>query len=89
MQRSQQDKLTEVLLGEAIMTLLEENAPLNGARLAECLRKMMATETHPDRRNALNFALAEVNAHFSSARRSEKAERRSFSVFPVTGFKKH
>ncbi|WP_152473126.1 hypothetical protein [Tatumella saanichensis] len=71
------------------MSLLQQNAALNGATLAHRLRKMMASETQPERKNALIFALAEVNAHFSSARRSAKAERSSFSVFPVTGFKKH
>lgn len=87
--QSKQDKLTETLLGEAIMSLLQENAALNGATLAYRLRAMMDNETQPDRKNALMFALAEVNAHFSSARRSAKAEQSSFSVFPVKGFKKH
>ena len=71
MQRDLQEKLTEVVLGEAVMSLLEVNAPLNGVTLVNCIKKMITAEVNPERSHALNCALAEVKASLTSAREAD------------------
>lgn len=71
MRSNQQEKLTEIVLGEAVMSLLEVNAPLNGSTLANCIKRMITAEVNPERSHALNCALAEVKASLSSAREAD------------------
>ena len=87
MRKYSQEKLTEIVLGEAVMSLLEVNAALNGSALARRIRQMITAEVNPERSHALFCALAEVKASLSSAR---EAEPKTTSAIPASkDIKKH
>lgn len=87
MRRNKQEKLTESVLGEAVISLLEINAPLNGSTLANCIKHMITVEVNPERSHALCCALAEVKASLSSAR---EADPQTTSAIPASkDIKKH
>ncbi|WP_333620417.1 hypothetical protein [Pantoea septica] len=66
MHRSKIEKLTDYLIGEAVAALLEQNASISGASLANRLKAMAMTERDSERKQAL--ALAEIRQEFPSAR---------------------
>ncbi|MDU5782290.1 MAG: hypothetical protein E6Z83_16005 [Pantoea sp.] len=68
MQRSKIEKLTDYLIGEAVAALLEQNASISGASLANRLKAMAMTERDSERKQALALALAEIRQEFPSAR---------------------
>ncbi|MEZ3501383.1 hypothetical protein [Pantoea sp. KPR_PJ] len=54
------EKLTNVLMGEAVMALLAQGTPVHAGQVVTKLREMAATETRSDRREACERAIIEV-----------------------------
>lgn len=89
MQRSKLEKLTEIIIGEAVSTLLEEDARISGSALASRLRLMAATEQNNDRLEAIRQALTEIESEFTSARNVSDAPVFNFNHSAPAGSKKH
>lgn len=68
MHRSKIEKLMDYVIGEAVATLLDQNADISAAALAAHLQTMAATECDSDRIQALKLALAEINTGSSPVR---------------------
>ena len=90
MQRSKIEKLTDYLIGEAVAALLEQNASISGASLANRLKAMAMTERDSERKQALALALAlaEIRQEFPSARAVNDPPR-GYSEPLSSGAKKH
>ncbi|MGE9552996.1 hypothetical protein ACQPT2_17690 [Erwinia amylovora] len=71
MQRTRLEKLTEILIGEAVLHLLDNKLSVNGATLAHRLKEMLASETKSERFDALKVAIDEIQYRFSSAYASQ------------------
>ncbi|MBU5379909.1 hypothetical protein [Pantoea septica] len=84
MQRSKIEKLTDYLIGEAVAALLEQNASISGASLANRLKAMAMTERDSERKQAL----AEIRQEFPSARAVNDPPR-GYSEPLSSGAKKH
>ncbi|KGT95131.1 hypothetical protein NG99_05765 [Erwinia typographi] len=87
MHKSKLEKLTEILIGEAAVHLLDKNLALNGAMLAHRLKEMAAVENDPERLEGLRAALDEVQTEFLSARESVGAP--VFGAADAQSRKKH
>ncbi|WP_054633065.1 hypothetical protein [Pantoea stewartii] len=68
MQKDKQEKLIEIVMGEAITALLDSNDTISGATLANRLKIMLRDEIHDERHEAIEMALTEVRNEFASAR---------------------
>ena len=62
------EKLTEHIMGEAGIALLDSNDRISGATLANRLKSMLRDETDAGRQEAIEKVLAEVQSEFASAR---------------------
>ncbi|WP_438500287.1 hypothetical protein [Pantoea ananatis] len=62
------EKLTENIMGEAVIALLDSNDRISGATLANKLKSMLRDETDAGRQEAIEKVLAEVQSEFASAR---------------------
>ncbi|HAB23718.1 MAG: hypothetical protein E7J63_02855 [Pantoea sp.] len=89
MYRSKIEKLTDYLIGEAVAALLEQNASISGASLANRLKAMAMTESDGDRKQALTLALAEIRQEFPSARAVSEPPPRSYGERAPSTAKKH
>lgn len=89
MHRSKLEKLTDYVTGEAVASLLKQNAPVSGASLANRLKAMAMTETDSERQQALKLALAEVCQELPSARSTAESPLRSYSEPTSASAKKH
>ncbi|WP_053092174.1 MULTISPECIES: hypothetical protein [Pantoea] len=87
MYRSKIEKLTDYLIGEAVAALLEQNASISGASLANRLKAMAMTESDGDRKQALT--LAEIRQEFPSARAVSEPPPRSYGERAPSTAKKH
>ncbi|MEZ3498639.1 hypothetical protein [Pantoea sp. KPR_PJ] len=88
MYRSKIEKLTDYVTGEAVAALLEQNASISGASLANRLKVMAMTETDSDRQQALALALAEVCRELPSARVGAEPTMHNLGVRASAGAKK-
>ncbi|WP_312453505.1 hypothetical protein [Pseudescherichia sp.] len=61
MNRSEIEQLTDELIGEAVLSLLSENGPVNTRALVTRLRAMEAKEADIRRREILGRVIAEIN----------------------------
>ncbi len=61
MNRSEVEQLTDELIGEAVLSLLSENGPVNTRALVTRLRAMEAKEADSRRREILGRVIAEIN----------------------------
>lgn len=68
MQKDKLEKLTEIVMGEAVTALLDSNDKISGATLANRLKSMLVNEANTARREAIEVVLAEVRSEFASAR---------------------
>ncbi|MBZ6387528.1 MULTISPECIES: hypothetical protein [Pantoea] len=89
MYRSKIEKLTDYVIGEAVAALLEQDASISGASLANRLKVMAMTEKDSDRKEALALALAEIRQEFSSARAVTEPPPRSYGERAPANAKKH
>lgn len=91
MNRSEIDRLTDVLIGEAVLSLLSENGPINTRALVTRLRAMEAKETDYQRRETLRCVIEKINNLNVSMRRQAGREQRDLknehkdSVFQLPG----
>ncbi|OON41383.1 hypothetical protein BTJ39_05325 [Izhakiella australiensis] len=68
MNRSDDDKLIDKLIGEAVMTLLESEGPVNSRALTDELRRMAAQEQNLMRRESILRATREVKQSIDAYR---------------------
>lgn len=61
MNRRHVDKMVDELIGEAVLSLLKENGPINTHALTQRLRSMKAHEKDPERREAIATVIAEIS----------------------------
>ncbi|WP_312411447.1 hypothetical protein [Pseudescherichia sp.] len=71
MNRSEVEKLTDELIGEAVLSLLSENGPVNTRALITRLRAMEAREADGRRREILGRVIAEINNNTKVSMRSQ------------------
>jgi len=71
MNRSEIDQLTDELIGEAVLSLLSENGPVNTRALVTRLRSMEAKEADGRRREILGRVIAEINNNTQVSMRHE------------------
>lgn len=62
MNRSETEKITDELIGEAVLSLLKEHGPVTKQSLAKRLQDMAARESDPRRCEALAAVILEINA---------------------------
>lgn len=75
MSRSEIEQLTDELIGEAVLSLLSENGPVNTRALIARLRAMEAKEADTRRRETLGRVIAEINKTIKvSMREQTKSE---------------
>lgn len=79
MQRNNAERMMDIIIGEAVATMLDGDDAISVEALARQLRAMMLTESDPERLMALQRALAEVQAV-----RSPAPDRQSASVHGPT-----
>lgn len=72
MQRSQIERLTEIVLGEAVVRLLDNNERINVATVSARLRSMAAEEFNPDRQEAIRIAIRELQMQSAARENREK-----------------
>ena len=60
MYRSDEDRLADILMGDAVLQLLQTRSPVTTRALLDKLHKMAAQEPDVQRQNALRRAMAEV-----------------------------
>ncbi|NIE51855.1 hypothetical protein ABNP39_20240 (plasmid) [Pantoea dispersa] len=60
MYRSEDEKLADIVMGDAVLQLLKQAGPVTTLALLEKLRAMAASETDPVRQRAFRYAIAEV-----------------------------
>ena len=77
MNRSELERLTDELIGEAVLSLLSENGPVNTRALIARLQSMEAKEKDIRRRETLGRVIAEItnNAKVSVRRQSGREQR--------------
>lgn len=70
MYQNDEDKLTDIVLGEAILALLRGDAPVSNASLIQQLQQMSAVEKDTARQRACQLAIAEVRNNRSASPKS-------------------
>ncbi|WP_313487709.1 hypothetical protein [Pseudescherichia sp.] len=71
MSRSKSEQLTDELIGEAVLSLLSENGPINTRALITRLRAMEAKEADIRRRETLGRVIAEINDNIKVSMREQ------------------
>ncbi|WP_075182105.1 hypothetical protein [Pantoea sp. 1.19] len=97
MYRSDEEKLIDTILGEAVIALLKGGGAINNAILIRQLQNMAASEKDPARQQACKQAIAEVRNNMTATRNRTTHEivdrdnvRHLFtSDGPPEGTKKH
>ena len=77
MNRSNADKLTDQLIGEAVLSLLKEHGPITTEALVQRLRDMKVHEKDPRRRETLAVVIAEIGSNSIAFTRRRTAQGRS------------
>jgi len=94
MNRSDHERLTDELIGEATLSLLKDNGPISMKLLLERLQHMLSTEQDGQRRNVLSQIILEIsNDGKGGARRNTKSDQEwdtdgrhsSSNVYPLFG----
>jgi len=65
MQRSNLERLTDIVIGEAVTLLLGDAGRINSTALVATLKRMAALESHPERLAAMQCALDEVDSGYA------------------------
>ncbi|ORM64005.1 hypothetical protein PRCB_17765 [Pantoea rodasii] len=85
MQRNQIKKLTDIVLGEAVVLLLCREDNLTATSVVARLKKMATDETDPARLEAIALALGELQAEYSQSRESRDAAALAFGTMLPSG----
>lgn len=67
MQRSDDEQLTDEIIGEAALSLLNGNSAINTRALVARLEAMLMTEQDPRRRRVLQKIIGEIEGNISQA----------------------
>ncbi|WP_048697127.1 hypothetical protein [Erwinia piriflorinigrans] len=97
MYKSEDEKLSDKMMGEAVMVLLKQDAAVSNSALMRQLRHMIAVEKNSLRQDALMRAIDEVSQYMGVKRATNTVEIRDrdnvahffTSEGPVDGAKKH
>ncbi|RWT29158.1 hypothetical protein LMJ45_09625 [Enterobacter cloacae] len=76
MNRSDAERLTDQLIGEAVLSLLKERGPLTTDSLVQRLRKMQIHEKDPRRQETLARVIADIGSKNSAFIRRRTAQGR-------------
>ena len=91
MYKNEDEKLIDILLGEAVMVLLKDDAAISNAALIKQLQAMAMRETDVVRQRACRRAVSVIRSHLSADR--EGLRHDSMHMFtsegPPDGTKKH
>lgn len=94
MNRSDHERLTDELIGEATLSLLKENGPISMKLLLQRLQQMLSAEQDGQRRNVLSQIILEISSDGKSrSPRKPKSEqqdwdtdgRNNSNVYPLFG----
>lgn len=66
MNRSDEQRLADIVMGDAVLQLLQKAGPVTHSALLDKLRSMAAMEANPARQKALQRAMAEVMNNLQS-----------------------
>ncbi|MBN7120573.1 hypothetical protein BSU01_02415 [Erwinia billingiae] len=66
MDKNDEEKRVDILLGEAVMVLLKEDAAISNAALIKQLRLQSEMETDPRQKRAYRLAVSEVRNYASA-----------------------
>ncbi|HBT4312724.1 TPA: hypothetical protein MBS28_000895 [Klebsiella aerogenes] len=66
MKSSQSDRVSDEIIGEAVLSLLKTNRPINIPTLLVKLRLMQAAETNHQRRNAIIAVIDEISVRLTT-----------------------
>ncbi|WP_312665864.1 hypothetical protein [Pantoea sp. CTOTU49201] len=80
MYRSDEERLTDIIMGDAILQLLKKSGPLSPRALLDKLRGMASTECDPPRQQALSRAMSEVMNHIETPQQSGVAIKNTDNV---------
>lgn len=69
MQRNNLERLTDIVIGEAVTVLLNNADRINANALVTSLKRMAVTESNPERLAAIKSALKEVQQEFPQTRK--------------------
>ncbi|EKS6885940.1 hypothetical protein QCH21_000899 [Enterobacter bugandensis] len=83
MNRSDADKLTDQLIGEAVLSLLREHGPVTTEALVQRLRQMKTHEKNPRRRETLAKAIADIGSKSLGLKRRRTAQGRMSREGPL------
>lgn len=79
MKRSETEQLTDELIGMAVLSLLNDNSPINTKALVRRLRSLEANEPDRQRRRTLGLIIAEINNNnLASMRRDTGSQRHAW-----------
>lgn len=93
----EEELLSDIILGEAVMVLLKSDAAISSAALVRQLQSMAAVETELARQRACRRAIAEVRNYSATGRDADTRQIRDrdnvthlfTSEGPADGTKKH
>ena len=83
MNSSDADKLTDQLIGEAVLSLLKEHGPITTEALVQRLRDMKVHEKDPRRRETLAVVIAEIGSNSIAFIRRRTAQGRTKREGPL------
>ncbi len=73
MNRSKDERLTDIVMGDAVLQLLKKKGPVTNSALLDKLRLMASVEPDAGRQKALSRAMAEVLNNMQSATQQSMA----------------
>lgn len=88
MNKSDDEYLTDIVIGEAILSLLREKGPVSTQALVARLKSMEATEPDPSRRAAMTNVVVDISnnnmaAMIRTARERKKRPDSKENVYPL------
>ncbi|MCA1177756.1 MULTISPECIES: hypothetical protein [unclassified Pantoea] len=73
MNRSEEERLADIVMGDAVLQLLQNKGPVSNSSLLDKLRLMASIEPDASRQKALRRAMAEVMNNMQSSRQESVA----------------
>lgn len=83
MYKNEDRKLTDLILGEAVMTILDDDAPVSFVALLNELESILMTENDAERKKATLYAINMVKAHIveTSPLQADKKQSGKAAIF--------
>lgn len=89
MHRSDEERLADILMGDAVLQLLRNVGPVSNDTLLEKLRIMASQESDPERLKALRLAMAEVMNNKQTTSRNSVALKDADNVTHIFRNRSH